>query len=334
MVDPFLTAPGTTFDVRSPAEYAQGHIPGAFSLPLFTDDERAAVGTLYKQTGKEAAIELGLRLVGPKMADLVAFVKRHLGEEKRAKVHCWRGGMRSSSVAWLLETAGISTVTLKGGYKRYRRFVLDTFTRDRKLLVLGGLTGSGKSAILNCLKTLGEQVLDLEQLACHRGSSFGHLKMPPQPSCEYFENEIASVLIPCDPQKPIWIEDESRMVGRCKIPDPLFKRMQTSSLILIDIPFEERLERLHSEYGTLDPNALVAATRGLAKRLGGSRSEEVVRLIQKGWLKEAIALMLHYYDASYQYSLTRRPQPFQIVKKSGISPLEWAQFLVYLNRSE
>ncbi len=324
MVEQFLQSDGVIFDVRSPGEYAQGHIPGALNMPLFTDRERAEVGTLYKKSGRDVAVELGLRLVGPKLADFVTFVKRHL--KGVAKVHCWRGGMRSASVAWLLQTAGIDTRTLTGGYKSYRRAVLKRLAEKRDLIVLGGLTGSGKTDILVALKAKGEPVLDLETLACHRGSSYGHLNMPPQPTYEQFENEIAQILSHCD-ARPIWVEDESRMIGRCKIPDPLFQQMQEGGFVFIDCPLEERLERLFQEYGRIDAASLIAATRSLSKKLGGQRTEEAAALIEQGRIKEAIALTLDYYDASYQFGLKKRLKCQKFHQKQ-LSPDDWAQFLI------
>lgn len=326
----FLKSPGAIFDVRSPGEYAQGHLPGALSMPLFSDSERAVVGTLYKKEGLNAAVEQGLRLVGPKMADFVAFAKLKSGN--LAKVHCWRGGMRSSSMAWLLETAGIPTVTLEGGYKHFRRYVLDKLASSFPLLVLGGLTGSGKSVILKALEAQGEQVLDLEKLACHRGSSYGHLNMPPQPTIEHFENEIALALSSFNLSRPIWIEDESRMIGRCKIPDPLFRRMQESPLFYIDCGDEERIERLALDYGQMDTSQLVAATKGLSKRLGGSRTQEAVSLIMQGRIQEAIAVTLQYYDVSYHYGLKKRSQPCQKLQGYHLMPHEWAKRLIQASK--
>lgn len=328
----FIQSPGVIFDVRSPGEYAQGHLPGALSMPLFSDEERAVVGTLYKQEGRNAAVEQGLRIVGPKMADFVAFAKNKLEGNKLAKIHCWRGGMRSSSVAWLLETAGIAAATLEGGYKRFRRYVLGQISSSLRLLVIGGLTGSGKSAVLQSLKNQGEQVLDLEQLACHRGSSFGHLNMPSQPTIEHFENEIAFALSRLDLSLPIWIEDESRMIGRCKLPDPLFQSMQESPMFYIECGMDERIERLTLEYGQTDASQLIAATKGLSKRLGGSRTQEAIALIEQGRLQEAIALTLHYYDSSYQYSLKKRSQPCHKLQGCHLTPDAWAKRLIQASR--
>ena len=200
LIDAFLKAPGAIFDVRSEGEFAQGHIQGAFNLPLFNNHERAIVGTLYKREGFTPAFLSGLKITGPKFASML---QQALHTKGPCKVLCWRGGMRSQSVAWLFKSAGLETVTLKGGYKAFRKWVLSTFERPFKLRVLGGLTGSGKTDYLKNLKQSGVQVIDLEALANHRGSAFGCLSMPTQPTVEHFENSLALQLASLDPSEEI-----------------------------------------------------------------------------------------------------------------------------------
>lgn len=322
----FLRAPGVIFDVRSPGEYVQGHIPGAVSLPLFDNTERAEVGTIYKQTGKREAIELGLRIVGPKLADFVGAARLH-GADSGAKVFCWRGGMRSASMAWLLRTAGMSTVTLSGGYKSFRRWVLSQFAEPRKFLVLGGLTGSGKTSILHVLRDIGEQVLDLEALACHRGSCYGSIGMPTQPSNEHFENLTAMKLRELDPEKPIWIEDESRTIGKCCIPNELFRQMRSAPLTIIERSFQERVDILLRNYGSAQQE-LVEGTQKLSKRLGGKRTTEAVNLISDGRLHEAMEIVLKYYDSAYKHSLERLHEPVHRIDSSGLTDLDIAKELI------
>ncbi|MEY2794218.1 MAG: hypothetical protein RJA76_2210, partial [Bacteroidota bacterium] len=174
-------------DVRSPGEFKRAHIPNALSLPLFTDEEREKVGICYKHQGKEKAVELGLEFVGPKLVNFVKYAKK-VAFEGEILVHCWRGGMRSASMAWLLETAGLKVFLLEGGYKSYRNFVLKIQSEPLPLRVLGGKTGSGKTELLREMKNAGFQVIDLEDLAKHRGSAFGHFGLEEQPSSEHFEN--------------------------------------------------------------------------------------------------------------------------------------------------
>ena len=179
-IEDFLLSGGTLLDVRTPAEFRQGHIPAAANLPLFSDAERAEVGTLYKQQGRQAAVRRGLALVGPRMeamaTDLVAWSERSAG--KPLRLHCWRGGMRSASVAWLAQQLELPVLLLEGGYKSYRRWVLELFERSWPLRLLGGRTGSGNTDLLLALQELGAAVVDLEWLAHHRGSSFGGLGLP------------------------------------------------------------------------------------------------------------------------------------------------------------
>ncbi len=195
-IDAFLAESGTVVDVRSPAEFSQGHIPGALNLPLFPDSERAEVGTLYRHAGRLAAVRRGLALVGPRLETLaeglLAAHGRNPGQTLR--LHCWRGGLRSASMAWLATTLGLPVVVLAGGYKAYRQWVLSLMERPWPIRLLGGRTGAGKTELLLALGAKGVAVVDLEGLAHHRGSSFGGLGLPPQPSVEHFENRLALAL--------------------------------------------------------------------------------------------------------------------------------------------
>lgn len=328
-ISEFLQLPGIAFDVRSPAEFAQGHIPGAVNLPLFSNEERAAVGTVYKQQGQKAAIALGLEITGPKLA---SFSKNasEAAPEGLTKVYCWRGGMRSGAMAWLLGFTGLKTATLQKGYKTFRRFALQELERPRNLIVLGGMTGSGKTSILESLKNLGEQVLDLEALANHRGSSYGKLGITaPQPSSEHFENEIALRLSTMDPKRPVWIEDESRLIGTCHVPGGLFNQMQGMPLLLLDVPLEERLHRLKQEYGAMPIPQLAAATEKIGKQLGGQRKKEALIALEKGDIDKSLEIILQYYDAAYAFSLTKRRQPLVKIAGNALTPREWAIRLVH-----
>lgn len=322
----FFSSPGTLIDVRSPGEFYHGRIPDAFNLPLFDDSERAEIGTLYKQAGRQEAIDRGLRLVGPKLADL-ALTARQQALNGFVRVYCWRGGMRSASMAWLLQTSGLQVVTLSGGYKAFRRWVLEEVAKPFRLKVLGGLTGAGKTSILHALRALGEQVIDLEGIAQHRGSSYGMFGMPSQPSIEQFENAFAVQLAGCDPTRCIWVEDESHLIGTCKIPDLFFKQMRQAPLFLIERPLEERLENLLKDYGQMPAIECSQATKRIAKRLGAVRTQEVLEHTASGRMREAISLVLSYYDAAYRHGLTKRQQPIQVFEKERLSSDAWAALL-------
>lgn len=326
-IQTFLNMPGVILDVRSAAEYSQGHIPNAYHLPIFTDAERAEIGTLYKNQGRSAAIEKGLKIVGPKLSELV-FRAKNIVKDQTAKVHCWRGGMRSACFAWLLRIAGLKTMTLKGGYKVFRRWALNQFDQKCSLIVIGGFTGSGKTSILHTLTGLGEQVLDLESFARHRGSSYGCLKKNFQPTTEQFENEIAIQWALFDRKRPVWIEDESRMIGLCNIPNSLFAQMRSSPLLIIERPFEERLLKLIQEYGQRDSDELIEATQRISKKLGSFATQEAVKAIQEGFLKKALEIILKYYDNAYLKGIKERTQTIFRFQGDGLSSQDWAKRLL------
>jgi|SRR6476661_318726 len=301
----FLALPYPILDVRAPIEFAQGHIPGAVSLPLFTDEERARIGTVYKQASQERAVLLGLDFFGPKMSALVKQAQR-LAPDRQVRLHCWRGGMRSGAVLWLLELAGFKVHLLDKGYKDYRRAVLAEFEQPRQWRVLGGLTGSGKTDVLHHLADApGHPVLDLEQLACHKGSSFGAIGQPPQPTQEQFENNLAAALLTLPKGEAIWVEDESRQIGRLTVPARLFEQLQEAPRWLLDVPRAARVAKLAAEYGSQDPALLSEAVERLAKRLGGLATKEALAAIAAGDMARMVEICLDYYDKTYSYGLSR-----------------------------
>lgn len=291
-------------DVRSPGEYEQAHIPGALNLPLFSNEERAEVGTIYKKQGRVKAVQRGLEFVGPKMKDFTKFSLK-LGSPE-ILIHCWRGGMRSSSMAWLLETVGLSCLLLKDGYKAYRHYVLDSFEAPFKIILLGGFTGSGKTEILYSLREAGEQVIDLEGLANHKGSAFGSLGQEIQPSTEQFENYLCKELALLDTNRVIWIEDESRNVGKVYLPQPLWNQMRSAPLVRIDTPYEVRLERLMRDYACFPLDGLVGSIEKIEKRLGFDKCKKAVDACTAGDRDTAARICLDYYDAAYGNQLTTR----------------------------
>ena len=326
-IQDFLTGAGPILDVRSPAEYEQGHLPSAISFPLFSNDERAQVGTCYKQQGREAAVELGFDLVGPKLGEMVRQAKA-IAPDRSLRVHCWRGGMRSGSVAWCLEMAGLQIATLEGGYKSFRHWARQVFSNSRQIIVLGGMTGTGKTQILHALAKQGEQVLDLEGLANHRGSSYGSLDMPPQPSTEQFENLISDRLAQLDPNRPVWIEAESRRVGTCRVPAELFEQMEAAPTLEVVRPLDERLDILVEIYGQTDRAGLIEATERIRKRLGGQRTQAAVDFLHRGELREVCKIVLDYYDRTYRYDLERRNKVIPQIELTGHDPAAAAQLLI------
>ena len=320
----FLDAPGPILDTRSPGEFTQGHVPGARSFPLFDDGERARVGTCYKQTGADAALEMGLGFIGPKLAPMVREA-RSLAEHGAVRVHCWRGGMRSQSTAQLLELAGLRVTRLSGGYKHFRRWVRSTLAVRRPIATLGGMTGTGKTAVLVALAELGEPVLDLEGLASHRGSSYGALGLPSQPTTEHFENLTAMAWRACPTDRPVWIEAESRSIGTCRVPIELFEQMMAAPVLELERSLDDRLGHLIAVYGQVPKEHLLAATARIRKRLGGERTQRALNHIEADEAAAAIELVLGYYDKTYRYDLERRQVPVYPVDAVGCTPLETAR---------
>ncbi|MBI5540161.1 MAG: tRNA 2-selenouridine(34) synthase MnmH [Bacteroidia bacterium] len=300
----FLSFSYPIFDVRSPIEFDKGHIPGAINLPLFSNEERVLVGTAYVNQGKDEAIKIGLEKVQSKLVSFVETVN-NIAKGDNIRLHCWRGGMRSKNMAWLLETAGYNVYILEGGYKNYRQFVRTYFEKQFKLIVIGGMTGSGKTEILHYLKENNEQVIDLEGLANHKGSVFGHFGQLQQPSTEHFENLLFTKLKNQKTEKPIWIEDESLTIGNIYIPRLFHEQMQSTEFILLERNINDRAERLVKEYAHFEKDLLISAVQRISRRIGGDKAQVIVNYLINNDFFNAILTILNYYDKQYLFSLKR-----------------------------
>ena len=302
-------------DARSESEFNQGHIPGAVNLPLLNDEHRKIVGTTYKQKGREAAVQKGFDLVGSKFGDMIRKALELSGAKKEVMIYCWRGGMRSNILSWLLGTTGFKVTLLKGGYKSFRNWALQQLIQPKNIVVIGGRTGSGKTELLLELKTKGEQVIDLEQLAHHKGSAFGALGEKPQPRNEHFENKLALEWNLADEKKILWLENESVTIGSVKIPDSIYEMMRQAPVVELKTDLERRKERILSEYGKFPVDILAENTLKLKKRLGDFRTRQAIESLKNNdkiaWLDE----ILFYYDKAYDYGMAqRKPQNTVVVE--------------------
>ena len=359
------------FDVRAPSEFAGGHMPGAVSLALFSDAERARVGTAYKRQSHDAAVLIGIELFAENMhhhvrkahelmEDAAAAASAAAGNKgisssnnsggvdsdnsKTIRLHCWRGGMRSRAMGWLLGLAGFRVVLLTGGYRAFRRWTLSVFATPRPFVLLGGLTGSGKTDVLTELARGGAQsgnaqgeeeeeaeaVIDLEALANHKGSSFGSIGQPPQPRREQFENELAWIMhhLPSSSSsssssssasssstttlpkqrrlRHVWVEDESRTIGALPLPDGLWAQMRCAPMVVLDVGREQRVVKLTQEYCRHDPHLLEQAIQRISRRLGGLATQQALQAIRDGHMQTMVSIALQYYDHTYSKAIDKR----------------------------
>jgi tRNA 2-selenouridine synthase len=308
-------------DVRSPSEYSFGHIPGSVNIPLFDDNERAAIGIKYKKEGRLPAILEGLRHSGPHLeAKLEQALKT--ATEGTLLVNCWRGGMRSEAMGWLFSLAGLEVQILDGGYKSYRRHVLEFLSEKNKIIVLGGMTGSSKTHILRYLKNNNQQVIDLEQLANHKGSAFGALGQPSQPTSEQFGNLLFDNIRKMNRELPFWVEDESRNIGTIFMPDTFYLNMQKTATIVLEMDMNTRLPRLIQEYSGYPPESLKSSILKISKRLGGDKTNDAIIAVGAGDFTRAIEIVLHYYDKAYSFGLKKKNSKNIIYIKTDTDDIE------------
>jgi tRNA 2-selenouridine synthase len=295
-------------DVRSPAEYAEDHIPGAINAPVLSDEERAQVGTLYTQVSPFEAKKLGAALISRNIAHHLESMFRDKPKGWRPLVYCWRGGQRSGSMAIILAQVGWQVGRLDGGYKNYRRHVLaelNELPARFTFRVVCGATGSGKSRLLQVLHKQGAQVLDLEQLAQHRGSLLGNLPDEPQPAQKMFDSRLWHALRQFDPQQPVFVEAESKKIGAITLPDALLERIRAGSCILIKAPLEARVTLLLEDYAHFlrDPALLAQRLAPLVTLHGHKIIEEWKALADQGkWEAMVGALLTQHYDPAYRRS--------------------------------
>ncbi|NJN42092.1 MAG: tRNA 2-selenouridine(34) synthase MnmH, partial [Flammeovirgaceae bacterium] len=291
-------------DVRSEGEFEQGHIPGSINIPILTNAEREKVGTDYKLKGSDEAVLTGFRMVGPRLDALLEESKKKIGD--KALVYCWRGGMRSDYYSRFISMVGISSQRLSGGYKMYRQLAMEYFAKPYQLLMISGCTGSGKSEILRALKSVGEQVIDLEDLANHKGSVFGGLMKGPQPSSEQFQNNLFENLYKLDVSKRIWVEDESIAIGKIFLPEGFWKTMRSMPVVEIKLDKQKRIQRLVDEYGQADKKEFLDKMEMITKKLGGQHFKAAKEKLQADDMHSTIDILLTYYDKAYINALKNK----------------------------
>jgi tRNA 2-selenouridine synthase len=301
----------TIIDARTPAEYALDHIPGAVSAPVLDDAERAEVGTLYKQVSPFEAKKLGASLIAKNVARHIDALFRQKDKDWHPLIYCWRGGKRSGAMAHILREVGWQAETLPGGYRAYRRWVVETLTTlpaELDFTVVHGPTGSGKSRFLAALSRAGAQVLDLEALAAHRGSVLGGLPNEPQPTQKWFESLLLAELEQLDHRRPVYVEGESKKIGELQVPEALMARMRASRCIVLQTDLDTRVTLLLDEYRHFlaDRAALEAQLDCLTALHGKEKISQWKALAADGEWREFVARLLReHYDPAYQRSSTR-----------------------------
>ena len=334
-LEKFSSFKGPLIDVRSPGEYYKGHMPNSINIPLFDNDERSIIGTIYKKEGRKKAVIEGLKFFEKKMELLLDNLFMSIDSYKTIpnknneffiRIYCSRGGMRSQSIAWLLDKYKLNPITLKGGYKIYRRWVLDSFSKKLNIVVIGGKTGTGKTRLLSLLEKYKYQTIDLEGFACHRGSTFGGLGMKQQPTNEQFENKIAEKLYSFKTFNNIFVEAESANIGKCKIPHEFFNQMKKSRRIEILRSESNRLDELIDTYSVFKKEELKDSVQRIKKRLGPQRTKIALDSINEKKWDIVCKSVLEYYDKCYEYEKTGKEN----IKSLDLTNLEFDKGIIAL----
>jgi len=292
-------------DVRSENEFAAGHIPHAINIPILNNEHRHLVGKCYKEVGHDAAVKLGYDLVGPLFDSIVERAKE-VTQGKDIAVYCWRGGMRSQIFSDLMASNGMNVLRLEGGYKSFRNWCLERFSSPNRMIILSGKTGCDKTNWLQKMREHGQPVIDLENLANHMGSAFGGIGKGEQPSQEHFENLLAIELgVVQHLGEYFWVENESRFIGRLRLPDAFFNQFPTSPFVEIELDIEKRIEHIIRDYGDFNQEILIDRTRTLSKRMGLEHVNKACDFLSNGNKREWIKLLLRYYDDAYTHSNER-----------------------------
>ncbi|CAG9614513.1 tRNA 2-selenouridine synthase [Bacillus rhizoplanae] len=303
-------------DVRSPSEYKDATIPGSLNIPLFNDEERAEIGTIYKQVSFQAAKERGLEIVSAK---LPAFVKEFGQIDGQKAVFCWRGGMRSRTTATVLDLMGIQVYRLQGGLRAYRKWVVETLDHlelKQETYVLNGYTGSGKTTILRRLRKEGYPILDLEGMANHRGSIFGQVGLEPH-NQKTFESLLVQEALHLQQSPYMLVEAESKRIGKVMIPDCIFERKEQGIQLFIDMPVEERVQHILEDYCPWEhQEECIEAFQKIKRRIHTPVATKINNDLQSGNFDSAVQLLLeHYYDPLYEHTAKHYPEERRLTIK-------------------
>ncbi|MCH9632692.1 MAG: tRNA 2-selenouridine synthase [Chlamydiae bacterium] len=293
-VNEFLSASGQIVDLRTPKEFEKGHIPNAINIPIFSDEERREVGKVFKLQGPFKATQLGLKYTGPKLSEIVTQLKET--KKKPIGVYCARGGMRSQAMVWLLNFCRIPALSLRRGYKDYRQWVLNAFSKDYQLNLLQSFLGSTKVDPKEILKKRKEQFLDLEKIANFPIYEFSSQESLNQPSCEHFENLLAHHLLLLDLKRPIWLPYAGKSLGNCKIPTSFFKQFRASNLFLLKDDKKDRIEVIKKRIEGRGIGDLVQSFEGIQKKLGTLRYKRILQAACNNENEAVAEAVLDYFD--------------------------------------
>lgn len=325
-------------DLRSEGEYQEDTIPGAINIPIFNNDERAAIGTTYKQIGVEEAKELGLKIIAPKLMSIYKQL-RDLSTQKTVVIFCWRGGMRSNFVLSAISSLGIPLLRIIGGYKSYRKFVVQYLSQEKlphKALVLNGLTGVGKTDVLKELIDLKLPVLELEGLAAHRGSVYGKIGMHESPSQKCFESKIVQKLRACEKEKYFLVECESKRIGKLLVPQVVLNTMADGYKILLYAKLSNRVARIIKDYTQGENNnieELKKSTSLLSKRLGNKKVAALNHMLDEHKFNEVFSFLLtNYYDPLYKYP-EQQDDRFNLSVSTDDVNVAVEKILAYINKN-
>ncbi|NDI86622.1 tRNA 2-selenouridine(34) synthase MnmH [Undibacterium crateris] len=321
-------------DARSESEFAEDHLPGAINCPVLNNEQRIQVGTMYKQVGSFEAKRLGAALVAANIAYYLQTLFQDKPREWRPLIYCWRGGNRSGSMAHIFSKVGWPVAQLQGGYKAYRQHVnehLPTLAQRMQWHVICGTTGSGKSRMLTALSKEGAQVLDLEQLACHKGSVLGLTPGTQQPSQKQFESHIWSALTQFDPSKPVYVEAESKKVGNLRVPEQLMEAMRAAPCTTLELDMPHRVSLLKEEYAHFQsqPELLIEQLSYLSQLHGNDKINAWKQMIRSEQLDALVlSLLREHYDPAYLKSINNNFKQFsaaQTVRLQDLTPAAMTQ---------